>query len=175
LPVSHSIFGLASLNAVEASLLCAVVAAVIAVWGVVTQRIVARRRATLDYLVRVGTDNDLIMARDKFAELTKIEGGLTKWAEPQYLGNPEVSAIRLVLNENERLAIAIQFGILDIEFVKRHMQSVLVQDWALAAPFIMAIRHQRQNDAIFHEFEDLVGKLRANKLPRRSYWWKLWF
>jgi Domain of unknown function (DUF4760) len=86
-----------------------------------------------------------------------------------------VSSIRLVLNENERLAIAIQFGILDIEFVKRHMQSVLVQDWVLAAPFTMAIRHQRQNDAIFHEFEDLVGKLRANKLPRRSYWWKLWF
>jgi hypothetical protein len=78
LPVSHSIFGLASLNAVEASLLCAIVAALIAIWGVVTQRIVARRRATLDYLVRIGTDNDLITARDKFAELTKIEGGLTQ-------------------------------------------------------------------------------------------------
>jgi Domain of unknown function (DUF4760) len=154
-------------------LLCAAVAAAIAVWGVVTQRIVARRRATLDYLVRIGTDNDLILARDKFAELTKEEGGLARWAEPQHLGTSELSAIRLVLNENERLAIAIQFGILDIAFVKRHSRAVILRDWQLASPFIMALRGKQNSTALFHKFEDLVAKLESNRLPRRSYWWKL--
>lgn len=43
-------FGMASLSEVEAILLTALVAAALALWGVITQRVVSRRSATLDYL-----------------------------------------------------------------------------------------------------------------------------
>lgn len=41
---------MASLSEVEAILLTALVAAALALWGVITQRVVSRRSATLDYL-----------------------------------------------------------------------------------------------------------------------------
>lgn len=172
---AQDVFGVASLTPVEATLLCSAVAAILAIWGIVTQRIVARRRATLDHVTRVDTDVDLIEARDQFAELSKADGGLARWAAPQHLGSPEVRAIRLILNENERLAIGIQFGILDIAFIKRHSQGPILRDWELASPFVMALRAKTGRQALFHEFEDLVDKLRTDRLPRRSHWAKLWF
>ena len=153
----------------------AVVATLVAVWGVVTQRVIARRKATIDYLLRSDTDKDLIDARDVFIRLTKDAGGLARWAEPDCFDTPEAKAIRLTLNENERMAIGLQFGILDIEFIKRHSKGSVISDWQLAQSFVAQIRLRTGRTLLYHEFEDLAMRLQGDTLHRRSYWRRLWF
>lgn len=166
---------MASLSEVEAILLTALVAAALALWGVITQRVVSRRSATLDYLWEIDSDRDILEARETFIRVTKEDGGIARYASRDKRGSDETDAIRLILNTHERVAIGIQFGILDSEFMKRHSRGTILQDWALAAPFVYAIRAEVDNPAIYHEFEELARAYSANNMPRRSYWWRLWF
>lgn len=170
-----TIFELASMNEVEAIFVTAVVAGLIAIWGIITQRVISRRAETLQYFSRVDNDQDMINARKKFVELTTDGKALMKYANPKKYDTDEASALRLVLNENERLAIAIQFGVLDREFVRRNVRGVLIRDWELSAPFVYKLRAEVDNPAIYHEFEDLARLLGDNKMPRRGYFWRLWF
>jgi hypothetical protein len=63
-----------------AFLFIGIVAAIIAVWGVTTQRAIARRRATLDYISKGLGDRALLEAHRKFIELAKDPAGLAPWA-----------------------------------------------------------------------------------------------
>lgn len=166
---------MASISEIEAILLTAVGALLVAVWGVITQRVVTRRSTTLAHLSRMDSDNDLIQARDKFIELTAVAGGLAIYADAGQRNSADLHAIRLVLNENERLALGIQFGILDREFVSRHGRGTLLSDWSLAAPFIYKLRAEFNNQALYHEFEELARGLQDRLMPRRGHWWRLWF
>lgn len=166
---------MASIGNVEAILVTAVFAAIVAIAGVITQRVITRRAHTLDYLCRVDNDKDLIDARTKFIELTADDALALKYALPAHFSEAEAIALRLVLNENEKLAIALQFGVLDRKFVERHCRGMLIRDWELAAPFIYKLRKEIGNPGIYREFEDLAAMLqRVRKYPR-SYFWKLWF
>lgn len=66
------------------------VAAIIAIWGVISHRAMARRRATLDHLADNNVDRDMLRAQNKFIELAKAPGGLAMWAEPERESRPEV-------------------------------------------------------------------------------------
>ena len=173
--VQDLVFGMASVSETEAIFLTAVLAGVLAIWGIITQRIVARRSATLDYLSRMDSDNDLISARSLYNKAAKKEGGLAKLASQEKRDEPELQAVRLVLNELERLAIGIQFGILDREFVCRHGRGTIKRDWSQTAPFIYKLRAEYDNPALYHEFEDLARSLADKPLPSRSTFWRLWF
>jgi hypothetical protein len=83
--------------------------------------------------------------------------------------------MRLILNENEKLAIGIQFGILDKEFVKRAVKGTVIRDWQLSAPFVYKVRAATGRDMIYHEFEELARVLSDNRKPQRSSFWRLWF
>jgi hypothetical protein len=169
------VFGMASLNEVEAIFVTALLAAILAVWGIITQRIVARRLATLEYFSRVDNDRDMIAARRVFSDLTKENGDLVAFASPDKYNTDEAHAVRLLLNENERLAIGIQFGILDREFTTRSIRGMIIRDWELAAPFVYKLRSGVGNPALYQEFEDLARILSDHQRPRRSYFWRLWF
>jgi hypothetical protein len=169
------VFGMASLNEVEAIFVTAVLAAILAIWGIITQRVVARRLATLEYFSRVDNDRDMIAARLKFSQLTQEDGDLISYASPAKYDTEEAQAVRLLLNENERLAIGIQFGILDREFTTRSIRGMIIRDWELAAPFVYKLRAAVGNPALYQEFEDLARILSDHQRPKRSYFWRLWF
>jgi hypothetical protein len=59
------------------TLLVGFVAASIAVWGILTQRAIARRRATFDHISKTEADADFIQARRTFIELAKQKDGLS--------------------------------------------------------------------------------------------------
>ncbi|MGH6826432.1 DUF4760 domain-containing protein [Methyloceanibacter sp.] len=149
------------------------VAALIAIWGVVTQRAIARRRATLDHIARCESDGDLIYAQKKFVELATAPGGLGPWAE--VTSGEEVQCIRLVLNELELVAIGIQRGIIDYELYKRWKRSGVIRSWNFAAPFITRLRDKLKNEAIYQEFEQMVWWMRGTQPPRRRRWLSYWF
>lgn len=166
---------MASLNEVEAILVTAVVTALLAVWAIITQRVVSRRVATLEYIARTESDEDLIKARNAFLKIAADDDKLLKLAAPAMYVNDNAAAIRLVLNEREQIAIGIQFGVLDKTYIRRYLRGQLIRDFRLAAPFIYKLRAHTGNPAIFHEFEDLVGSFVEKTMPRRWYWTKLWF
>ena len=130
--------------------------ALIAVWGVITQRVIARRRATLDFLSNSEADGDLIDARQKFIELAKAPGGLAPWADPDKEKSDETQHIRTVLNEYELIAIGIQHGIVDFAIYKKWHASGVLKYWEYAHPFIAQLRSRTQNKTLFHEFEQMV-------------------
>lgn len=166
---------MASLGEVEAILVTAVITAILAVWAIITQRVVSRRVATLEYIARVESDEDLIKARNEFIALTSDDDNILKFADPSKFTSDEAHSIRLVLNEREQLAVGIQFGVLDKHYIRRYSRGIILKDFRLAAPFIYKLRALYDNPAIYHEFEDLARSLEANKMPSRWYWTRLWF
>lgn len=163
------------MDQVGAVFVSAFVAAAIAIWGILTQRAIARRRATLDLIVKIESDSDLIAARKKFIELAKAPGGLGVWAELEKEQSEEVQSIRLVLNEFELISIGIQRGILDYDFFKLWNRSTTIRFWHSAAPFVTTLRSRTANQALYHEFQELVSWMDDKKMPKRRPWIARWF
>ena len=158
------------MNEVGAVLVTGVAAVVVTVWGILSQRAISRRRATLDFIARTESDADLIEARQTFISLARAPGSLAPWADEAKEKLDEVRSIRLVLNEFELIAIGIQRGIIDSELYRRWYRSGTIQYWTFAAPFILALRARTNNDALYHEFEEMVRWFRDNRMPRRNIW-----
>lgn len=152
------------------------IAAVIAIWGVLTQRSIARRRATLDHFTRINPDRDMIEARKKFLELAAAPGGLAKWADPEHEASDEAAKIRLVLNDFELVSVAIQFGIMDYDFYHQQSHGTVSRYWKAAAPFIHAARQRTGRATLFHEFEEMASWVdKALRPKRRRTWVKKFF
>ena len=171
---------MASLTEVEAIFITAVAAALIAVWGVITTRIVARRTATLEHFRRIASDKDMIEARKAFIKLTEEAGGLAVYAcaAPLSAGNADadkLDSIRTVLNDYEMLAVGVQFGTFDLSIIDRYYKSTIMRDWGHAAPFVYKLRSDLKSPAIYHEFEELARWLQAGAMPTRKHWTRLWF
>lgn len=103
------IFGMASLSEVEAILLTAAVASVLAAWGVITQRVVAKRLKTIEHLTQQEADKDMIEARRVFNVLSATGGSLSRYSTPSDLTADESNHVRLILNDYELIAIGIQY------------------------------------------------------------------
>jgi len=151
------------------------IAALVAIWGVVTQRIIARRRATMDVLFSSEGDGALLLARKEFRRLVKEAGGLAQWAEADKIDSNESAAILTALNQHELAAIGIQRGIFDLEIYRRWNKTSVIQTWDRAAPFVLALRARVQNHDIYCEFEALAWRLAHRKRPRWSRWRGLFF
>jgi hypothetical protein len=167
--------GMASLTEVEAILLTALVAAIIAAWGVYSQRVITRRLTTIQWLSELQLDQDMIKAKNVFNVLSNPGGKLSTISKAADLEQDETDHVRVVLNTYENTSIGIQFGILDYKIIRLAQKSSIVRDWTRSAPFIYKLRSELNNPAIYHEFEELARWLQDNKMPRRSYWWRLLF
>lgn len=155
--------------------LIALAAASIAFWGVVSQRSIARRKTTLDFILRQESDGDLLRARDMAVRLSKEAGGLAAYARPEKLATSECAAIRIVLNEYELLSIGIQRGVIDFETYCRWGKSGVITTWRHATPFVFSLRAHTKNDALYQEFEAMVGWMTGQRQPRRSRFIGRWF
>jgi Domain of unknown function (DUF4760) len=154
----------------QAVFITAGVAAGIAIWGVLSQRAIARRRATIDLIAKNEADHDLITGYQKFVELAIDPKGLAIWADQSNEKTPETQSIRLILNQYELVAIGIQLGILDFKLWQRWGRSTTIRTWKHAAPFAAKLRDRLENPAIFHEFEELAKALQDNRMPKRNWW-----
>lgn len=168
-------FGMASISEVEAILVTALVAALIAIWGIITQRTVARRLATIERIAELEADRDMIKAREKFNEISAPGGKLAHSWKPEDLSAEELDAIRLVLNDFELTAIGIQHGILDFNIVKQFQKGTMLRDWARAAAFVKSLRTELNRPLIYYELETLVDWFEKDRRPKRRMWMKLWF
>ena len=153
------------MNEVGAVFVTGAIASLIAIWGVLSQRAITRRQATLDHITHLESDRDIIDARKRFVELAKENGGLAKWAESDQEQTTEALAIGRILNSYELISIGIQRGIIDFELFKRWHKTSAIKYWERGAPFVMRIRERLNNDMFFHEFEEMVGWFKGEKKP----------
>jgi hypothetical protein len=164
------------MNEVQAVVVTGGFASMIAVWAIISQRAIAARKATLDFIRESESDNDLIQARTLFLALATAPDGLGKWAAQEHVNSNEARAIRTVLNEHELVAIAIQRGILDDTTYRRFCRSIMLQRWKHALPFVHARRARSGNKALFHEFEELAKWYDDSEgMPRRRFFWSKFF
>ena len=161
---------MAPMSEVGAILLSGGVAAIIAIWAVFTHRAIARRVLTFQHIADSEADRDLIAARKMFIELSREEGGLTKWAEKSAEGTVEQQSVRLVVNWFENIAIGIQRGVIDYKFFRLWFRSATITHWDLASPFVNHLRNRVHNKMLFHEFEEMAKWMNDEKKPTR-YWW----
>lgn len=152
------------------------VTAIATIWGVITQRVIARRHATINFISKAEADTDIIKARRKFTELAnKLDGGLAKFAEKDHEGTEDATQIALVLNQFELIAIGVQKGVFDFTIYKRWNKSTVLRYWNHAAPFVHALRARIGNDGLYHEFEQMAWWLKEKKMPKRNRFTGLFF
>lgn len=164
---------MASLSEVEAILVTAAIASLLAGWGVITQRLVARRLKTIEHLSHQEADRDMIEARATFNRLSAADGKLSGYVTPDDLTKDETDKVRLVLNDYELIAIGIQYSTLDFGIYRQFARGRTLRDWARAAPFIYKLRNELGNQLVYYEFEDLAHRLQSNRRPRRRSWLRL--
>ena len=146
------------------------IAAVIAVWGVVTQRVLARRRASVDHIFNILNDHDFIKARTKFLELAKSEAGLLPYADKDHPDQDGAGAITLVLNNYELMAIGIQRGILDYKLIERYARAIIIGHWDVAGPYITQLRIVRNNPKYYTELETMKNWMAKTAKPNGRFW-----
>jgi hypothetical protein len=86
----------------ETVLLTGFIAAAVAMWGVLSQRVITRR---LELIVKVEADHDYIEAHRCFVRLAKTPEGLAPWAAAGREESKELHSVRLVLNNYELISI----------------------------------------------------------------------
>lgn len=164
------------LNEVQAVFITAGVAALIAFWGVFSQRAITARQTTIQYLRASEQDHEMVAARRRFQELARQPAGLGVWGAEDQSQTDEAIAVRTVLNDYELIAIGIERGTMDDVTYRRWFKSAVVNDWRKAAPYVMAVRNRANNDAIYHEFEEMARRYRDGKgMPRRRIFWAKFF
>lgn len=149
----------------------ALLAVIIAVWGVVSSRAIARRQTTLSHLATLEADGSLQNARQKFNELVREKGNLAEFAAKEWEGTLEQQSIATVLNEFELISIGIQRGIIEPELYRRWNHSNVAFFWKNAQPFVVALRARVDRPTLFHEFEEMARWMSQNRIPRRRFWW----
>lgn len=152
-----------SLYAPIATLTVGVLAAVFAFWGIQSQRGIARRRATLDFIMKSETDGDMIKARLRFIELSKDVNGLGPWAALDKEKTDEAQKIKLILNEFELIAIGIKRGIIDKQLYCNWFKSGAIKHWDHAEPFVNILRSRTGNNALYIEFQQFVMSIDSKR------------
>lgn len=153
-----------------------ILAVIVAVWGVVSQRAIARRQLTYQQIVKFLTDKDVIDARRKFIEIAKSNDGLSPYAASDKETSIEHQQINLTMNFFELFSIGVQKGVIDYDLFKMWNRSTVIQYWNYARPFATALRTRLGNDLLFCEFEQLANWFKADQGPRKHGWrWSLFF
>jgi len=149
----------------------ALAAAVIAVWGVYSQRVLTRRQTTIQHLATLAADSTVQDTIQKFIELSRGNQNLARWADEENIGKPETLAIIAVLNDYELIAVGVQQGIYEYELVKCYSRSTIIRFWTAAHPFVVALRNRTGVPTIFCQFERLHGWVSGSQSPFRALWW----
>jgi Domain of unknown function (DUF4760) len=155
------------MNEVGAVFVTGGLASLIAIWGVWSQRAIARKQATISYISHLESDRDIIQARETFVRLAKEPGGLAIWAEADKEQSLEALAIARILNSYELISISIQLGMMDYQLFRRWHCASAMKYWKHGAPFVMKVRERLNNNNFFHEFEEMDRWFNGNKKPPR--------
>ncbi len=134
-----------------------IVSAIVGLGVLFTNRGIARRRATLDLILHIESDGELIEARNKFTEIKKSTIRSSTYGKEEQRASPEAEHIRTVLNINELVAVSIQEGVIDEKVFRRWFNSAFIDDYKSMTGYIEETRKWR-NAHVFKELEGLATR-----------------
>lgn len=150
-----------------------IVSAICAFSVVLVNRKIARRRATLDLILHIESDRELLEARNRFIKLKKSETRSHVWGTEDQRDSEEATTIRTTLNINELVAVSICEGVIDECVYRRWFNKAYIGDYRAMTGYIQAVREYKKNPAIFKEFEELALKWDADTgWYDKPGWWK---
>jgi hypothetical protein len=155
-----------------AGLIAAAAAAIIAMWGIESQRRIARRQKTVEHISHVDRDHDMIKARLEFIALAQSKDKMVEYGklqDPNEEQQKTLTNIRLVLNDFELISVSIQQGVMDNTLYHQFHRGTVIEYWKSARPFVDAVREQYNNSKLFYEFEMLSKEYENNPLPKRNF------
>ena len=170
------------------------IAWVIAIWTILANKKIQRRRVTVAYMSHLSWDGDYTEVRKKFLELKAQGIHFSKIAEDYHalpdkkhnakqgklslkqqtiIDNHDI--IRKILNEYESMAIAIRMGVYDKKIIKISRRQIILSDLRMSGSFIGTIRKKLKPknayetpDAIYKECCTLYKKWTGEELQIRS-------
>ena len=145
-------------------IITAIVAALIAFWGVISQRLISRRRATSDLVHKVNNDQAYISATNQFASSKEL-GELEMLANPGKTTCDEARKIQVILNNYESVSVGIKRGTLDYKIIKDNWRSSIIYHWENGEPFIIKMRNESGQKTLWEEFEKLYHWVKNHKKP----------
>ncbi len=80
LNLGANVFDWAFTTGAGATITIGAFAAMVAIWAIVSNRSISRRQSTVDTILKIEHDEDVIQARRKFIELANGNGGLARFA-----------------------------------------------------------------------------------------------
>ena len=132
-----------------------IVSAFIGIAVLITNRGIARRRATLDLILHIESDGDLIKSRNAFTDIKRSDVRSTAYGHQDQRASEEAGHIRTVLNINELVAVSIQEGVIDETVFRRWFNSAFIDDYKSMTGYIEETRKWR-NPHVFKELEALA-------------------
>jgi len=140
-----------------------IVSAFAALTIILTNRNIARRRGTLDLILHIESDGELIEARNEFINLKKSEKRSANWGTEAQRESPEAKNIRTTLNINELVAVSIKEGVIDETVFRRWLNGAYIDDWKSMTGYIKEVRKYKDNPKIYIELEELAERWEDDK------------
>ena len=144
---------------------------------IIFQRRAVRKRAALDLIYDMGTDELLQKARGKVLEMVDAGKQLAPLGNKTSTGSEEIEAIFRLLNARELQAGSVAQGIVDERLLRMFTNSTYIRDWKILDGFVHNLRTRTHIETLYKEFEQLAERWRTDgkwplKLPwtKRKYW-----
>lgn len=135
-----------------------VISAITAIVVLRVNRSIARRRATLDLILHIETDGDIIKARKAMSTAKKNPAGSRAWSAVDKRDSDEANAIRTILNVNEIVAVSIAEDIIDEHIYHRWQRGAYIEDYRSMEDYVRGVREYWRNPSIYVEVEKLVHR-----------------
>ena len=143
-----------------------VVTACIALYTIIRNESMARKRATIDLVLSENQDEKFRDIKEKYSIMREGGENFTALAMPctsstdvDILAHANKKEIAIaILNQYEFIASAILEKSLDEKLYKRMKRGVVIRDWHALKPFVMELRRNHNRQKIFCETETLVTK-----------------
>lgn len=144
----------------------ATIAALVAWWNVdrtfKANRVIAKKKATMDLILLEQTNDYILRKRNAFLKLKK-QGDLVKWADPKFRASDQAGCIATVINKYEMIAIGIENDSMCEDIYYSWFASTLVSDWEELCTFIGELRRRSKNYNLYIKFEKLALRWRSKK------------
>lgn len=155
-------------SGISDTVLIGAIAGAVAVWGITTQRYIARQRATFDWVFSIAEHDGWMEPHVKtFNNLVKQPGGLIYWAKSGAHTADERHSVHLVLNRHEGFAIGVSTGVIDYEVFTRLNTGSTLRYWEAAQAYVYLMREVVGEKSLGLEFEVLADRIaRTGKFPK---------
>ena len=146
----------------------------VALFSIATQRIIAKKRAAYDYMVRVKGDVNYAKDQAIFIDLKNNDQLETILNAKTDQSKQQRQSVRNFLNYFELLCVSIEMNIIDENVCKAQLGDILVRRWEESEILISKIRKENKDDEIFEYFETVANRWKTNpKVIRENIFYKI--